>query len=115
MEPADRIPVIHGIEGCHLVNSHRWHLEYPCYLIHYADASEAMLSLAKVQKWHHCGLLVLAWVSGNDLFDELLILRRELKRNGRIVDRCVSMLIDMLMNGFDCGVCVRKKADYLQP
>ena len=48
MESADWIPVIHGIEGCHLVNSHRWHLEYPCYLIHYADASEAMLSLAKV-------------------------------------------------------------------
>lgn len=48
-ELAHRSPVVHGVEGGDLVDSHRRHLEEAGYLVHDADAGEAVLSLAKVE------------------------------------------------------------------
>lgn len=59
MELAHGIPVVHGVECRNLVYSHGWHLKYPSYLIHDADAGESMLALSEVEEWHNGGLLVL--------------------------------------------------------
>ena len=85
MEPPNWSPVVHGVEGGNLVNSHGRHLQDPRNFIHDADAGEAMLSLAEVKQWHHRRLFVLARISAEDLFDELLILSVELERNIEVV------------------------------
>jgi len=92
VEFTDRGSVVHGVKGSHLINTHRRHLKYPGHLIHDADAGEAMLALAEVEQGHHRGLLVLRGVPGDDLLDELLILRGKLERNFRIVIRRVTVL-----------------------
>lgn len=92
MESSHGIPVVHGVEGGHLVYSHRWHFQDSRHLIHDTDACEAMLALTQVQQGHDSGLLVLARVSRKDFFDELLILGVEFKGNRRVVLRCVAML-----------------------
>lgn len=38
-----------------------------------------MLTLSNVKQWHYCSFLVLWWVSGEDLLDELFILLGELE------------------------------------
>lgn len=59
MELADRVAVVHGIERGNLVDPHGRHLEYPCHFVHDADAGEADLSLAEIEKWHDGGFLIL--------------------------------------------------------
>jgi hypothetical protein len=51
-----------------------------------------VLSLAQIEQRHHGRLLVLAWVPGQNLLYDLLILRRELERDIRVVVGCVPML-----------------------
>ena len=85
MELARRIPVVHGVEGGDLVDTHWGHFQYPRNLIHDADAGEAVLALAEVEERHDGGLLVLGRVPRDNLLDELLVLRRELEGNVRIV------------------------------
>lgn len=81
MKFADWRTIVHGIESRHLIHTHGRHLKQPSHLVHDADASEAMLSLSKVQQWHDGRFLVLARVAGENLLDERLILRRELEGN----------------------------------
>jgi len=71
--------VVHGVERSDLVDSHGGHLEQAGDLVHDADAGEAVLALAEVQKGHDGGLLVLGGVSLEDLGHELLILGVELE------------------------------------
>jgi len=92
VEPAHGIPVVHCVEGGDLVDTHGRHLQKPGYLIHDADAAEAVLALTEVEQRHYCGLLVLGGISGQDLFDELLILRCELEGDAGVVDRGIAML-----------------------
>ena len=73
MEPPNRIAIVHGVEGGHLIDTHRRHLQYPRHLIHDANAREAMLPLSQVEEGHHRRLLVLAWVSAEHLLDEGLV------------------------------------------
>lgn len=89
---ADGGSVVHGVEGSHFIDAHWWHFQYPGNLIHDADAREAVLALSEVEERHHGGLFVLGRVSGEDLLDELLILRSEFERYGRIVLGCVTVL-----------------------
>jgi hypothetical protein len=51
-----------------------------------------MLSLAEIQQGHYSRLLVLWWVSLEDLVDELVILCRELERDIRVIFGRVAML-----------------------
>jgi hypothetical protein len=51
-----------------------------------------MLPLSKVQYGHDGRLLVLWWISLEDLIDELVVLRSELERDLRIVLGGISML-----------------------
>lgn len=92
MESSNRVPVVHGVECGHLVDTHGRHLQYPSHLVHDADAGEPVLALTEIEKRHHGGLLVLARVSTEDLLDELLILRVELEGNRRVVLGCVAVL-----------------------
>ena len=92
MELARRVPVVHGIEGRDLVHTHGGHVQYPRNLVHDADACETMLALAEVEERHHGGLLVLRRVPGDDLLDELLILRGELEGDFGVVFRRIAML-----------------------
>lgn len=92
VESADRTPVVHGIKGSHFVDAHGRHLEYPCNLIHDADACETVLALSEVKERHDGGFLVLAGVSADDLLDELFILGRELERYRGVVLGCVAVL-----------------------
>jgi hypothetical protein len=85
METANRVAVVHCVEGSHLVDTHRGHLKQPRHLVHDADAGEAVLPLAEIEQGHHGGLFVLRGVAGEHLLDELLILRRELEGDGRVV------------------------------
>jgi len=92
VEAANRIPVVHGVEGRDLVDAHGRHLQHACDLIHDADACESVLSLSQVQDGHHGGFLVLGGVSAKNLFDELIVLWCELEGNRGIVDRRIAVL-----------------------
>lgn len=46
---ANRLAVVHGVEGRNLVNAHRGHLEHASDLVHDADAGEAVLALTEVK------------------------------------------------------------------
>jgi hypothetical protein len=85
-------PVVHGVEGSDLVHTHWWHLQYPRNLVHDADACESVLALTKIEEWHDGGLLVLGWIPGDDLLDELQVLGGELEGDVGIVLRCVAVL-----------------------
>lgn len=85
MVSANRRSVVHRVESCDLVNSHRGHFQNARHLIHDAETGEAMLSLPEVQQRHYCSLFVLAGIPGKDLLDELFIGRAELEGNIWIV------------------------------
>lgn len=91
-EFADRFAVVHCVEGCDFVDAHRGHLEEASDLIHNADAGETMLTLTEVQEGHDSSLLVLRGVTGEDLFDELVVLLGELEGEGGIVLGGVAVL-----------------------
>lgn len=82
---AHGIPVIHCVESGNFVYTHGRHLEYPCNLVHDADAAESVLALTKVEERHDGCFLVLRGVPRDDFLDELLILRREFEGNLGIV------------------------------
>ena len=92
VELAHGRPVVHGVEGSHLVDAHRGHLENACHLVHDADAGEAVLPLAQVEQRHDGGLLVLGRVALEDLGDDGLILLGELEGDVRVVVGRVAML-----------------------
>jgi hypothetical protein len=93
VEAPNRVPVVHGIEGRHLVDSHWRHLQYSRHLVHYTDAGKAVLPLTQVQQWHDCRLLVLARVPAKHLLDEILILLVELEGYGKVIVGCIAMLL----------------------
>ena len=66
-----------------------------------------MLPLAEIEQRHHGGLLVLRWVAGEHLLDKLLILRRELEGDGRVVVGRVAMHVE--------GVAARGRCDAERP
>ena len=90
---ADGLAVVHGVEGCDLVDAHWGHLENAADLIHDADAGEAVLALAKVEQGHDGGLLVLGRIPLEDLIDDLEVLLGELERDARVVLRLVAVLV----------------------
>jgi len=90
---ANRLAVVHGIEGCDFVNTHRRHLKQPGDLVHDTDASVAVLALTQIQDRHDSSFLVLGRVAFEDLIDELEVLVVELEREGRVVGGLVAMLI----------------------
>jgi hypothetical protein len=92
VELAHGCPVVHGVEGGHLINTHRRHFEDAGHLVHDADAGKAMLALAQVEQRHHGCLLVLRRVTLEDLGDDGLILRGELEGNVGVVVGGVAML-----------------------
>ena len=89
---ADRSAIIHCVEAGNLVHSRGGHFENPGYLVHDADAGEAVLALAEVEKGHDGSLLVLRRVSLEDLVDDGLVLRRELEHERRVIVGRVAML-----------------------
>jgi hypothetical protein len=89
---ANWTPIVHGVEGGNLIHTHWRHFQKTSNLIHDADACEAVLTLAEIEKWHHCRFLVLRWVASKNLSNELLIFRSELERYRGIVLGRVSML-----------------------
>lgn len=107
MKSAGGIPVVHGVERGDLVDAHWRHLQDSRNLIHDADAGEAVLALAQIQQWHHCRLLVLAWVAAQHLLDELLILRIELEGNRQVVLGRVAVLYGVLEECFPCQSCCK--------
>ena len=92
MELANRGAVVHGIERSDLVDAHRGHLKDTSHLVHDADAAEAVLALAEIEQGHDGRLLVLRRVALDDLFDDLLIVCRELEGNIGVVVGGVAML-----------------------
>lgn len=92
MELSHRSPVVHGIKGSHLVDTHRRHLEQSRHFIHDADRSKAMLTLTKIENGHDGSLLVLRGVFLENLCDDGLILLVELEGNIGVVVRCIAML-----------------------
>jgi len=59
VEAADGVAVVHCVEGGDFVDAHGWHLEYARYLIHDADAREAVLPLTQIKEGHHGGFFIL--------------------------------------------------------
>ena len=92
-ELADGSPVIHGVEGSDLVDAHRGNLEDAGNFVHNTNGSEAVLALAKVEKRHNRGLLVLGRVALDDLLDDGFVLGAELERDIRVVIGSVSVLL----------------------
>ncbi len=90
---ADGLAVVHGVEGCDLVDAHWGHLEHAGDLVHDADAGEAVLALAEVEQGHDGGLLVLGRVPLEDLIDDLEVLLGELERDALVVVRLVAVLL----------------------
>lgn len=89
---ANRLTVVHGVEGCDFVDTHGGHLQETGDLVHDADAGVAVLALTNVQDRHDSGLLVLGGIALEDLIDELEVLLGELERNIRVVIAFVAVL-----------------------
>ena len=89
---ADRLAVVHGVESCDFVDTHRGHLQQPGDLVHDTDAGVAVLALAQIQHGHDGGLLVLRGVTFEDLIDELKVLLGEIERDTRVVGGFVAVL-----------------------
>lgn len=85
-------PVVHGVESRDLVHTHGRHLQYPCNLVHDADAAESVLALSEIEERHDGGLLVVGGVSRDNLLDELLILFGELEGNRGVVLWTIAVL-----------------------
>jgi hypothetical protein len=102
VELAHGSPVVHGVESRNFVHTHGRHLQYPCNLVHDADAGEAVLALAEIKKRHDGGLLVLRGVSGDDLLDELLVLGSELEGDRGVVLRRIAVLQAVLAVQLAC-------------
>lgn len=100
MKPAHRITVVHGVECGDLIDTHRRHLQQPRDLIHDTYTREAMLTLAKVEKRHHGGFLVLRRVAFEDFGDEFLVDGIELEGDFRIVLWGISVLKRTLVWGY---------------
>jgi hypothetical protein len=90
---ADRLAVVHCVEGCDFVDAHGRHLQHAGDLVHNANAGEAVLTLTEVQQRHNGGLLVLGRVALEDLIGDLEVLLGELEGKGRVVVRLVAVLI----------------------
>lgn len=91
-ELAHGVPVVHGVEGGHFVDSHGRHLQQASYLVHDTDAGEAVLALAQVEQGHDGGLLVLLGIPLEDLGDDGFILLVEFEGDIGIVVRGISVL-----------------------
>lgn len=104
----DGIPVVHGVEGGNLVDTHGRHLQDASDLVHDADAGEAVLSLAEIEEGHDGGLFVLGWVSGQDFLHQLLVDGVELEGDVEVVLGCVAVLGGEALSALALGlVCVR--------
>jgi hypothetical protein len=93
---ANRLAVVHGVEGRNLVNAHWGHLEHASDLVHYANAGEAVLALADVKQGHDGSLLVLGRVALEDLIGELEVLFRKLEWEARVVVGLVAVLLEII-------------------
>lgn len=91
---ANRLAIVHGVEGRNLVNAHWGHLEHASDFVHDADAGKAVLALAKIKQWHDSSLLVLRRVALEDLIGECEVLLGKLEREGRVVVGFVAMLLE---------------------
>lgn len=92
---ADRLAVVHGVEGCDLVDTHGGHFKHASDLVHDADAGEAVLALTEVEQGHDSGLLVLGRVALEDLIGEFEVLLGKLEREGRVVVGLVAVLLEI--------------------
>lgn len=92
MEPAHGVAVVHGVERRHLVDAHGRHLQYPGYLVHDADAREAVLPLSEIEQGHHGGLLILRGIPFQDLGNELLVDGVEFEGDGGVIYGGVAVL-----------------------
>ncbi len=101
VELADRVPVVHGVEGGHLVDAHGRHLQQARHLVHHRDGGEAVLALAEVEQRHHGGFFVLRWVAFEDLRDDGLVLRVEFEGDARVVFGCVAVLFMSCVRDWD--------------
>lgn len=88
----DRLTVVHGVEGCDLVDAHRGHLKHASDFVHNADASVSVLALTEVEQGHHGRLLVLRRVALKDLIGEGEVLLGEGERESRVVGRGIAVL-----------------------
>lgn len=62
-----------------------------------------MLSLTKIEERHHGSLLILRWISLEDLGDDCFILRRELEGDAGVVLGGVSVLLQSVSWGLKDG------------
>lgn len=91
---ANRLAVVHGVEGGDFVDAHWGHFKESGDLVHDADAGPAVLALGEVQERHDGGFLVLGGVAFEDLVDELEVLLGELEGDVGVVIRVISVLAD---------------------
>jgi hypothetical protein len=90
---ANRLAVVHGVEGRDLINTHWGHLEHASDFVHDTDAGEAVLALTEVKQGHDSSLLVLGRVALEDLIGEFEVLLGKLEREGRVVVGLVAVLL----------------------
>ena len=93
MKSSHWVPIVHGIECCHFIDSHGWHLQNPSHLVHDTYACETMLPLAKIEKGHDGCLFILRRIAFQYFGDEFVVDFVELKRYRWIVTGGVSVLI----------------------
>lgn len=89
---SNRVSVVHSVKSSHFINTHRRHFKNPCNLVHDGQGAETVLALAEIEKGHDGGFFVLGWVALEDFIHELVVLFRELERDGGIVFGSVTVL-----------------------
>lgn len=81
----------HRVEGGHLVDAHVRQLQDLGHLVHGGNGQPAVLALGQVQERDHGATLVSLRIDAKYGLHALLVLRRELERNVRVVLRGVAM------------------------
>jgi len=94
---AHGLSVVHCVESGNLIHTHGRHLEDAGDFVHDADAGEAVLALAEVEKGHDGGLFVLRWVAGQDFLGELFVDRVEFEGDREVVFGTVAVLVGGLV------------------
>lgn len=82
---AHRLLVVHGVESCDLVDTHRGHLQELCNVVHDGNRAEPELALAKIQQGHHGALFVLRRVLFKNVLCPLQVFRCKLESDRRVV------------------------------
>ena len=100
------LPVEHGVECGHLIDTHGRHSQEIGHIVHNANARPSLiLALTEIKKWDDCSLFVLRWIARNNILRALQIL--SIKFEGNLPDSVIYEAQEVSIRSY-LGIVVRR-------